>query len=131
VSDDLTAFVTARLDEDEAAAKAWLPFGNPDAAQRDHIARHDPARALREVASLRALAGMHHRPSQAQVDHYVYTEAAKFCSFCGPGDSWEAREHPDWFDEWPCHHMRLIAAIWSDHPDYRPEWAPEGEPDGT
>lgn len=25
---------------------------------------------------------------------------------------------------YPCGTVRRIAAIWSDHPDYRPEWAP-------
>jgi hypothetical protein len=24
----------------------------------------------------------------------------------------------------PCTTLRAIAATWSDHPDYRPEWAP-------
>jgi len=78
--DELTAFLTARLDEDEAAAVAaagdgtfggrphWsaagtivTDAGDPDWAVVDlspciedaalgvHIARHDPARALREV----------------------------------------------------------------------------------
>src|SRR6516162_9337625 len=85
VTDDLAAFLRARLDEDEAAANATTPgpwmagaerahlvdnvvYGQsewPDHIQQvcnvnyaqhkagnaTHIARHDPARALREVAA--------------------------------------------------------------------------------
>src|SRR6266550_3786728 len=74
--DDLVAFVTARLDEDEAAAREsyyegqrWLTeeegvYRWPDdelvhtadrKADARHIARHDPARALREVEAKRAI----------------------------------------------------------------------------
>lgn len=57
---DLIAFLNARLDEDEAAARAaaehpWTRFGAQTAAQVDHIARHDPARVLREVEARRAI----------------------------------------------------------------------------
>src|SRR5258708_12897907 len=81
---DLAAFLTARLDEDEVAAKAamnvygadwnaqtgseYLPArvygkGGRDrpvadtsrAYPADHIARHDPARVLREVKAKRAI----------------------------------------------------------------------------
>ena len=70
-TDDLIAFLNARLDEDEAAAKAawgvewdWRyvtrPFGErPSIAHTVHIARHDPARVLREVAFKRAILGQY------------------------------------------------------------------------
>lgn len=94
--DDLIAFIRARLDEDEAAAKsarpgpwdyetevggfgpvgcvmmplgnhkgtrtgltAFTPLGTQDAATAAHIARHDPARVLREVAAKRAILALH------------------------------------------------------------------------
>ena len=86
--DPLVAFLEARLDEDEAIAKAagepggqfsrsgagfapeWkddrgavsssagqvvFDEGNPSEAQSAHIARHDPARVLREVEAKRAI----------------------------------------------------------------------------
>jgi hypothetical protein len=85
--DDLTAFISARLDEDEAAARGlagttwtakrlgdhdyeiWVipeplihatapTAGIADVQREDvaeHIARHDPRRALREVAAKRAI----------------------------------------------------------------------------
>lgn len=48
-------WLRAALDEDERAALAWMPFGNPTASQRDHIARYDPWRVLAEVQSKRAI----------------------------------------------------------------------------
>lgn len=59
-----------------------------------HIARHDPARVLREVEAKRRI-----------VDRYVWL-----------------REHGDTGDvAWV---LPLLAAAYADHPDYRPEWAP-------
>ncbi|HET9969884.1 MAG TPA: DUF6221 family protein [Streptosporangiaceae bacterium] len=135
---DLTAFLSARLDEDEAAAKAatgtawaWEATGDKDSswavghvesedgrplsgeiehgqgividgvcesingnlADAAHIARHDPDRALREVAFKRSILGQ-------------YRTAAGWSS-----DNWSLS-------------LRLFAAVWSDHPDYRAEWKP-------
>ena len=55
--------------------------GKPDAA---HIARHDPARALREAQAKRRLVG------------------------------------DEWFEDPET--MRILAEVYSDHPDYRDEW---------
>lgn len=129
--DDLVAFLKARLDEDEAGVRAltvphdwhtapgddpewtdeelvcmWPPefhtpyeqdkhwrgvtIPGPDVAA--HVARHDPARVLREVAAKRRI-----------VDRYAWL-----------------REHGDTGDAtWV---LPLIAAVYADHPDYRPEW---------
>jgi hypothetical protein len=127
--DDLIAFVTARLDEDEAAAKlaareggAWeqddpdrrpgaisslagpvvYDEGSPDEYQGAHIARHDPARVLREVAAKRAIVRR-----------------------CG----WSVNE-PDQYPNGLVSPRALLArqnlvdlaAVWNDHPDYRAEW---------
>ena len=126
VSTDLIAFLNARLDEDEAAAKAvrqprnwhqgdesdpwaswdrdmiymWPPeFHTPIESDKHwrglqadddhlaaHIARHDPARVLREVAAKRAI-----------------------LDAVGYDDREDVAGH--------------LAAVWSDHPDYRQEWA--------
>lgn len=82
VSADLVAFLRGRLDDDEAAARgcespppwsaathgsdSWIvtdadgdPLiydeGTPSLAEAAHIARHDPARVLREVEAKRAI----------------------------------------------------------------------------
>ena len=135
MTDDLAAFLAARLDEDEAAAKMATKFphwhaqpwydgqflkdgrteradlwGRPgmqftgqgalDTVVADHIARHDPARVLREVAAGRALLADY---LQA-IDDYAE------------------------FDVIRINHLKRAvkwrAAVYSDHPDYRQEWAP-------
>ena len=70
MTDDLVARLKAGLDADEAAAKAWLPFGNPDAAQRAHIARQDPARTLREVAAKRAILARYERAVNSELPEW-------------------------------------------------------------
>jgi hypothetical protein len=115
---DLVAFWTARLDEDEqraskAAERApwkavltddwestWVEDSQGftrathlDASDAVHIARHDPARALREVEAKRRLLGRY----CAAV--YSATKAALYGQI---------------HDE---------AAVYSDHPDYDEKWA--------
>lgn len=65
-----------------------------------HIARHDPARVLREVEAKRAL----------------LDECVDVINLPG---GWEYDDTPNlaWFA------LRGLAAAYSDHPDYREEWA--------
>ena len=116
---DLITFLNARLDEDEAAARAALPIYGPgwrpenskvaglgpariwgkdskrpvaEAARRvsaAHIARHDPARVLREVEADRKLIA-------------AYEDVPEF------SDPWIGLDLA----------VRIRAAIWNDHPDY-------------
>lgn len=113
--DELIAFLTARLDEEEAAA---LPFGHT--VWRDevppigvilvdgealieghvtglttHIARHDPARTLREVATWRAIlaqvaAGP---PADRPGFRAGFNSALGFVLQAKAG---EYNDHPDW-----------------------------------
>jgi hypothetical protein len=91
-----------------------------------HIARHDPARVLREVEAHRVLLGMHRPIRPYSESGFTYPAAGKFCGYCGPGDSWQAEQEPEsWsFALWPCRPVRVLLAIWSDHPDYDQEWKP-------
>lgn len=57
--EELIAVIERGLAADEDAAKAWLPFGNPDDAARAHIARHDPGRVLADVESKREILALH------------------------------------------------------------------------
>jgi Family of unknown function (DUF6221) len=147
--DDLLEFLNARIGEDEAAAVQATPgpweFEGDDPADDElytvhdgaggdltgqtvawtrhrqvangqHIARHDPARVLRDVAFRRKLIGFALR-NAASIDgewgdcHDAADIAAGLCS--GHGDA-AARDI-----------LGLLAAIWCDHPDYRPEWEPD------
>jgi hypothetical protein len=120
----LAEFLAARLDEDEAAAKAWLPFGNPDATNREHAARHDPARVLREVEAKRQILALHH-PSPG-LRHPVTDYHVDICAACDVPELPQAEwEHIDGFDGsiYPCDTVRALAAVWSDHPDFDPAWS--------
>lgn len=115
---DLAAFLAARLDEDEAAAKAairetapqwaadghWALYEHPEEGMQQvclnenfeddpitHIARHDPARVLREVEAKRRMLEELDLPY--------------------PGEE---------------HLLKLLAAVYRDHPDYDPAWAVSG-----
>lgn len=132
----LVAFLTARLGEDEAGARlaareggTWTQVdpvrycgrieaaggvvvydeGSPDEYQAPHIARHDPARVLREVAAKRA----HIRAWGAITP-----------------DSHDPIDDHDWREfgarEALKEVLRTDAAVYSSHAGYRPEWAPPG-----
>lgn len=130
---ELAEFVKARLDEDAAAANAGarrvgMPWraepqpGTPGGLvidelglvgstggryAADHIARHDPARALREVAAKRKILWDHTPQERGR---------RAVCSRCHYGNVLGAN--------WPCLTMTSLAGIWSDHPDFRAEWTP-------
>jgi Family of unknown function (DUF6221) len=109
----LAEFFAARLDEDEAAAKAWLPLGNPDAAQREHIARADPGRVLREVeAKRKRLALM--ADAQADMDRLLADKhAGRAEQAMAVGRARGATVA-----------VKYDAEVYSDHPGYRAEWKP-------
>jgi len=67
----------------------------PDAGDAAHIARHDPARVLREVAATRAVLAAYEASVRS----------------LGPGLS---------VSLWRL--VQAAAEVWSDHPDYRQEW---------
>ena len=85
-------------------------------ADARHIARHDPARVLREIAAKRAIVAAHHPETPSKYGHDVLR-----CAVCQTERGvWAEDRHAD---PWPCLTLRHLAAVWSDHPDYRAEWA--------
>ena len=68
----------------------------------DHIARHDPARALAEVAAKRGILEAHAGRSPRSSD---------FCRIC---------EDPYTYgpEAWPCDTVRYLASTYKDHPDF-------------
>ncbi|EGD23955.1 DUF6221 family protein [Prescottella equi] len=125
---DIIAFLRARLDEDEITARGalhaaphtgtddhgtWHANGaevageamhfwdNPTNVltewQASHIARHDPARALREVEAKRRILDRAEQLHDDPFDTVLFTE----------------------YDETI---LPLMAAAYSDHPDYQPHW---------
>ena len=97
----LAEFLTARLDEDKAGAEdihsrdcdTMTPPGFPcDCGY--------PARVLREVDAKRKILALH-EPNDV-------TGPGRACRWCG--------------HLWPCDEVRILVAVWSDHPDYDPAW---------
>lgn len=140
----LSAFLEARLAEDEAVARAAItdPYpvrvlgagvwetetgeyarpqiigddliiydeGGHDLEHATHIARHDPARVLREVTAKRAVV-VEHAPYAAP---WNYSEP-HLCGACSGGGGEGA--------PYPCPTLCHIASVYDEHPDYRQEWS--------
>ena len=147
MTDELVAFIHARLDEDETVARAaamdsnnrgeWTQVdpdrcpgavndadgvvvvydeGSPDVREAAHIARFDPARALRGVGAKRrilvALNTWEHARLYDGTDEnagpYSCTRDGLTCE-CGVLDH-------------QLDVLRPMASVWSTYPDYREEW---------
>lgn len=134
MSGDLVAFLRERLDEDEQVARKaaarrpqireglrrWKPDGmsvRDDVGdlvvkhswphEIEHIARHDPARVLAEVAAKRAIL-----TQCAEITEYV--------SSGGMGAEMSDIRERDVLEDV----LRLLALPYAEHPGYRSEWAP-------
>lgn len=91
----LAEFVLARIAEDEAAASRWVyDWGGGDLDDLED-------RVLRQCEAFRRIVELH-EPVDEEPDGW--------CNRCDG-------------DGWPCGTMAALASIWSDHPDYRQEWA--------
>jgi hypothetical protein len=107
--DDLTAFLSARLDEDEALANEIHRPRDCGSVDRDGEFDPDPvwcscdypARVLREVEAGRLL----------------------LRQFGLRGNSVRATVQPPTGGVWD-DLLRMLALPYADHPDYRPEWKP-------
>lgn len=121
---DLTAFLAARLDEDEREAKyaleklsecAGIQVSDPEdggnvghmVAYSFHVRRHNPARALREVEGMRAIIERYERACAVPESVVTFTAG-----------------QDDGYRQACLDAIRDHAAIHSDHPDYQQEWKP-------
>lgn len=86
---------------------------------------YDPARALREVEAKRAILALHEGASgrlhaeQDDFDAWVRGAAT------GPRPK-STGPHPKLIAGLECA-IRLLGAVYSGHPDYRPGWSPDGQ----
>jgi hypothetical protein len=84
---------------------AWN-VGRPTAADAAHIAVHDPAWVLRQVAAYRRIL----------VRHQQYNGPVA-CEYCvGPDGEYVT---------WPCPDVRDLASIYSERPGFDPSWTVE------
>jgi hypothetical protein len=74
--------------------------GTPSVQEAQHIARHDPARVLREVAAKRAVLDAYRAERDGGFGGSGFTEGLEFT-------------------------LRHAAVAWDDHPGYREEWRPQ------
>lgn len=141
---DIREFLQARLAEDDALARACDPSawgangswirpaqnGAPAAQGRyvlaadgewhvlaksydltpntHHMARHDPARVLRDVEAKRRILAAY----SWALDHRHEDEETGY---------WVAKGGRSTLLDT----LHVLAAVWSDHPDYDPSWSPE------
>jgi hypothetical protein len=139
--DELVRWLGEQLDEDERIARAatdgpWVAevsgeTGNcviPADAQStreyvartqlyaaafdaEHIARHDPARVLREIDAKRRLVELHHAEQVEAINADGDERSGYWCFECDG-------------EPFPCRTLRLLALPYADRPGYREEWAP-------
>jgi hypothetical protein len=92
------------------------------------LLEHDPARVLAEVDAKRRRLARHgqERRILTLVDDEGHHTLMSFyvCTWCTPGTSIGPGQP---ILEWPCPDIRDDATVYRDHPDYRPEWAPDAE----
>lgn len=148
--DDVNAFLQARLDEIEAAARAIMPGawafaieGNAEASKDkfhasqllNHIVRQDPERVLREVeATRRTIQLYERRQAELERNRQAATELATDIDREERGEEvvgstgTRGRAIGREFDYLTSTMLDLgaalkfRAAVWMDHEDYRPEW---------
>lgn len=93
------------------------PQAADDEAVIRHIARHDPARVLREIEAKRQLVKLHGRATLRAGGGAQYFDTTIVCRTCEP-----SYQFPEM--SWPCSTLRLLALPYADHPDYRESWRP-------
>jgi hypothetical protein len=106
---DLVAFLKARLDEDEAnwQREKAEGFGADTPWMVD--------RMLCEVEAKRAILA-EHGPGYPVT--YPEPSGQPTCGVCHAG-GWDYEAAA-----WPCLTVRILAAVYSDHPDYDESWKP-------
>ena len=128
---DLTDFLRARLDEDEAGVRAltvpheWHtgPGGDPDWTDEELVCMwppefHTPYEQDKHWRGITIsgpeLAAHSARHDPARVLREVEAKRRLL------DDTWGGPDHEEMWE----HHVRLLALPYAQHPDYRPEWAP-------
>lgn len=117
----ISDFILARVAEEEALAHAALdgrPADDPwrSSSDADHFNRWSPWRVQSACLAHRLIVRAHRNagPKVLRVPGAALEVAAATCETCRDPDGQPA--------QWPCYTLRVLAAEWADHPDYRREW---------
>jgi hypothetical protein len=71
-------------------------------------------RVLAECEAKRRLIELH-------ADHMtIYGSDDEFCEQCS---HWSREGLDDYYEPWPCEHLRILASVYRDHPDFDPAWS--------
>lgn len=130
--DDLTAFLEARLAEDENEARSadharllrMSQRGDTIIVDAGFIQTFTPDRILAEIDAKRKIIDLHSRMwvrpnSEYFNDAHLTKEPMPLCSSCEPERSFRRA------NSFPCRTLKTLALPYADHPDYRKEeWAP-------
>lgn len=143
-NEDLIAFYRARLAEDEATAKAQAALdeaqGNFSSAGASFGARFNPARVLRDVEVGRALLAAYeeaHTGISRKLTEPGLSGLPAIAEFNGVLMSAPERIE-EIFEQSGAEVLVYVtlgqevarrAAVWSDHPDHRPEWPDYDDPE--
>lgn len=122
-TDTIVEFLLARIDGDEVRREEIIAR---DTARFGGVPQYRnvpgaPDRISRECAAKRAIVEAHHpdRP----LENWYWLD--RKCAECG--ETWHEwvphRQPTDIGPEKGCRTLRTLAAVYSDHPDYRQEWA--------
>jgi hypothetical protein len=119
----ITDFILARISEEELLAdRALAGRGVGDSwasgSEADHYDTWTPWRVQSSCIATRLLVRAHLNvgPTLHHVNGADPELLASTCRSCRDDNG-----HPA---AWPCYTVRVLAAEWSHHPDYRPEWRP-------
>jgi hypothetical protein len=114
----LTEFLLARIAEDDEAARAllaegWTHDGSPSPTADQPMARFGRVaftlgRVLADCEAKRRIVALHGDAHECST--YDHTGEIDNCTWCLYATD--------------CSTMRLLAAVYGDHPDYRDEWRP-------
>lgn len=89
------------------------PEGGHDSDQAAHIARYDPARALRDVAA-----------DRAALELWRHQDGYDLPDGVAEGRDPDERERDEALAAMLEHVARIRITRWNDHPDYREDWKP-------
>lgn len=107
----------------EGAGITIYDEGGHDEHQAAHIALHDPARVLRQVATHRAILGRH-QPLDVVADPGGYRPFPVECAWCTEG--YDPDHDAVVRRAWPCPDVRDLLSVYEDRPGYDPAWKVEG-----
>jgi hypothetical protein len=119
----LVEFLTARLDEDEAAAREEIESLRYGGRRGGKLTA---ARVLADVAAKRQIIELHTGAHTCREIHTGTYSAdwPKEAPYGAPGQPWRHAQE-EYFEDEPCPTLRLLALPYADHPDYDQAWRAE------